>query len=167
MNKQGVQGVKIVCFYTYWVCVDKLQVVIEMVVVLGGVLITPSLSQLSYMPCTLQATHHLSKTVLFFVTFYVIVLHPPPSINPHKNNAINTQTSPFWWYFISALPRALLGSLPLVFWGVYRDRRSWVFLTPAVGFVALYSFLPHKELRFIVYSIPLFNLVAALGYSNM
>lgn len=77
------------------------------------------------------------------------------------------QTSPFWWYFTSALPRALLASLPLVLWGAYRDRRSWSFLVPAVGFVVLYSLLPHKELRFIIYSIPLFNLVAAQGYANV
>ena len=60
-----------------------------------------------------------------------------------------------------------MASLPLVFWGAYRDHRSWAFLIPAVGFVALYSLLPHKELRFIMYSVPLFNLVAAMGYSSI
>ena len=87
------------------------------------------------------------------------------TIVSHKQ--IFCQTSPIWWYFTSALPRALLASLPLVFWGLYRDRRSWTFIAPAVGFVALYSLLPHKELRFIMYSVPLFNLVAAQGYVNM
>ena len=45
---------------------------------------------------------------------------------------------------------------------------TWLpFLLPALGFVALYSALGHKEVRFLFPALPLFNLAAAAGMSRL
>eukprot|EP01133_Synstelium_polycarpum_P016297 gene16297-19382_t len=71
---------------------------------------------------------------------------------------------PLHWYFSSALPRALLLWLPLVPFAV---RRVHNIAIPVAAFVALYSLLPHKELRFIFYAIPIFNLAIASTVSKI
>lgn len=89
-------------------------------------------------------------------------------------------TPPNRRYCLSALPRSLLGAMVLVPLGMplpamLKNRftesafpssfgsplalLSW----SAVVFVALYSFLPHKELRFIFPALPVFNATAAVG----
>ncbi|KAI1722801.1 alg9-like mannosyltransferase family domain-containing protein [Ditylenchus destructor] len=70
---------------------------------------------------------------------------------------------PFWWYFTSALPRGLAASLTLLPLGFLYERKALLpIIAPAVSFIAIYSFLPHKELRFIIYAFPLLNVSAAV-----
>ncbi|EPS39126.1 hypothetical protein H072_7091 [Dactylellina haptotyla CBS 200.50] len=78
-------------------------------------------------------------------------------------------TSPFHYYFTNAIPKmmlnpmALLVLLPIgIFAGGWK-RTTERIVGPAISFVAIYSLLPHKEWRFIVYVMPALTLVAAVG----
>ncbi|KAF0971619.1 hypothetical protein FDP41_009842 [Naegleria fowleri] len=103
--------------------------------------------------------------------------------NTVENKSIHWGALPFHWYFTSALPRSLLCALtfiPFSLGGLKRSRSEsndttkisklvliGTMFCGALLFVILYSFLPHKELRFIFYALPLFNLVAAIGLSSL
>ncbi|KAL2728791.1 hypothetical protein V1478_006423 [Vespula squamosa] len=60
-----------------------------------------------------------------------------------------------------ALPRGLAVSYFLIPLGILWDPRVRAFTVPAIIFVVLFSFLPHKELRFIIYVFPLLNVATA------
>ncbi|KAI8545511.1 hypothetical protein RHMOL_Rhmol07G0045300 [Rhododendron molle] len=87
--------------------------------------------------------------------------------NSVLNRSSEWGTHPFHWYFTSALPRSLLAAYPLFLLGVFLDRRVVFYILPIVSFVLLYSKLPHKELRFVIISVPMFNLSAAIAASRI
>ena len=75
-----------------------------------------------------------------------------------ENKSHQWGTQPFLWYFYSVIPRLLLSSTifavaPLF----YRNKYAFV----GLAFALAYSVLPHKELRFIIYALPLLNLCAS------
>jgi alpha-1,6-mannosyltransferase len=76
-------------------------------------------------------------------------------------------TSPFHYYFTNALPKLLLNPMillvciPVALSSKAVAQPSKNILIPHAIFIAIYSLLPHKEWRFIIYSIPAFTAVAS------
>ncbi|KAG1814077.1 glycosyltransferase family 22 protein [Suillus variegatus] len=83
--------------------------------------------------------------------------------NVYQGKSSDWGTSPVHAYFLSHLPKLLLGSLPLAVLGAISDNRVRALMYPPVLFIALISCLGHKEWRFIIYVVPLFNIAAARG----
>ena len=117
--------------------------------------------------------------------------------NAVENKSSEWGTSSWHWYFSSALPKALLltalliplsvlrlpevgkvvlkrreengpgGHLLTDLWDVLFDLRVVPFFLPIVAFVACYSCLPHKEMRFIFPALPMLNVAAAMGLERL
>ncbi|KAG6835580.1 hypothetical protein H0H93_016814 [Arthromyces matolae] len=60
-----------------------------------------------------------------------------------------------------------MSSLPLSLVGIVADSRTRSIILPYAFFVALLSFLGHKEWRFIIYIVPAFNIAAAVGLRHL
>ncbi|KAH8434890.1 dolichyl-P-Man:Man(7)GlcNAc(2)-PP-dolichol alpha-1,6-mannosyltransferase [Aspergillus melleus] len=79
-------------------------------------------------------------------------------------------THPWHFYFTNALPRLLLNpstllAIPLAFTLPSTARSAQLLTVPSLAFLAIYSFQPHKEWRFIVYIIPALTATASLSAS--
>ncbi|CDS42270.1 glycosyltransferase [Echinococcus multilocularis] len=124
----------------------------------------------------------LMLTIVFDSYFWQRWLWPEGEVfyfNVIENKSHLWGIVPFYWYFLIALPKALMttiglvvcANLVLVFLSLTSElpnREYHVLLgleVAALVFIMIYSFLPHKELRFIIYAIPIFNLVAAYFWS--
>lgn len=91
--------------------------------------------------------------------------------NTIQGHSADWGVSPWHYYFSNALPRLMLNPatymlcIPVAASNVALRQRSFDLLIPLLGFVGLYSLLPHKEWRFIIYVIPGLTGVAAAGAS--
>ncbi len=99
-----------------------------------------------------------------------------PELTGFIYNIVNKQSSnwgtqPWHFYFSSALPRLLFNPfiyqicLPLSLVIPMLRRSAIDILLPNLLFLAIYSFQPHKEWRFIIYVVPSFLAVASAGAS--
>ncbi|KAJ6853475.1 putative dol-P-Man:Man(7)GlcNAc(2)-PP-Dol alpha-1,6-mannosyltransferase isoform X2 [Iris pallida] len=120
--------------------------------------------------CICSALLFIGVTVLLDSIIWQKVLWPELDVfwfNSVLNKSSEWGTHSFHWYFTSALPRSLLVAYPLSMLGVLLDRRALRYVAPVFTFVLLYSKLPHKELRFIIGSLPIFNMSAAIAASRV
>ena len=98
-----------------------------------------------------------------------------PELKSFTYNILDSQSknwgvSPWHFYLTSSLPRLLFNPflilcLPFTLSIPILRRPSLDILIPNLGYVAIYSFQPHKEWRFIIYIIPPLIAVAAAGAS--
>jgi alpha-1,6-mannosyltransferase len=116
----------------------------------------------------------LVTTVLFDSWFWERWLYPEAELlyfNVILNKSSEWGVSPWHYYFTRHLTALLLFAYPLGLWQIFIDvksQRSYAYLwAPTILFVSLYSFLRHKEWRFIFYIVPLWNILAALTMSQV
>jgi alpha-1,6-mannosyltransferase len=88
--------------------------------------------------------------------------------NAILGSSSNWGTSPWHYYFTSALPRllnplSLFGLIPFALLHPGTRNAAQGLIIPSLSFVAIYSFQPHKEARFIFYVVPPLTAAAALG----
>jgi len=74
-------------------------------------------------------------------------------------------TQPYLWYIYSCLPRMMLACGPLILLADHKITRDY--LLPTLAFIFTYSLLPHKELRFILFTTPFLNICVASGLMNI
>ncbi|KAJ7133759.1 glycosyltransferase family 22 protein [Mycena crocata] len=79
------------------------------------------------------------------------------------------QTSPAHAYLTAHLPKLLLSTLPLSLFAAFSSapRRLLPLVFPGAVLVGAMSAVGHKEWRFVVYVVPVWNVVAARGLSAM
>lgn len=79
--------------------------------------------------------------------------------------------SPWHYYFTNSIPKLMMNPflsmvcIPVALMPKTTRSFSLSLLYPLLGFVVMYSFLPHKEWRFIIYVVPGLNAVASAGAS--
>lgn len=108
--------------------------------------------------------------------------------NAVENKSSEYGVSPWYWYFLLAIPKGMLFTVLLLPFGSLRlaplivammnrnssDGRPYLldlqmtpYYLPILGFVGLYSILPHKENRFIFVAYPMLNVMAAKGIDSL
>ena len=88
-----------------------------------------------------------------------------PELDVLRFNTVENRSSewgvlPWHWYWTHAIPRVLTAQLALLPFGLL-SRQPCIALVAT--YIGLYSFLPHKEVRFLFPVLPALTVIAALG----
>ncbi|KDQ08720.1 glycosyltransferase family 22 protein [Botryobasidium botryosum FD-172 SS1] len=81
--------------------------------------------------------------------------------NVYEGKSAEWGVSPPYEYFIIHLPKLLMVSTPLSALAFIFSRKARSLLIAPIAFIGAMSCLGHKEWRFIVYVVPVFNVAAA------
>ncbi|KAJ3176119.1 hypothetical protein HDU87_005495 [Geranomyces variabilis] len=87
--------------------------------------------------------------------------------NTVDNGSTAYGVEPFYAYFFRYIPKIAPTALPLVLYAFVTIPKTRHYIVPVVVFVCLYSLLPHKEWRFIVYAIPMFNTISGVAIAEL
>lgn len=118
----------------------------------------------------------LSSLVDFvFYQRFVIVLWNFLNFNIVKNLGVHYGSHPWHWYFTQGVPAIFGSQLPIVIYGTLSSKtlsKSQIkvcnhFLLIAVTTCLAYSFIAHKEFRFILHLIPVGSLFGGFVMSNL
>lgn len=112
----------------------------------------------------------LTLTILVDSFFWQRWLWPEGQVfyfNAILNKSSEWGTMPFYAYFLLFLPRILMVSYPLALLAYCRDATVRRLLMPSLIYISLFSCLPHKEWRFIIYTIPVWTAAAASLVGSM
>ncbi|KAI8590186.1 Alg9-like mannosyltransferase family-domain-containing protein [Geranomyces variabilis] len=87
--------------------------------------------------------------------------------NTVDNGSIAYGVEPFYAYIFRYIPKIAPTALPLVLYAFVIMPKTRRYIVPVTAFVGLYSLLPHKEWRFIVYAIPMFNAISGVAIADL
>lgn len=159
----------------WWLTVCAAIFRFETAILLGGVFLVEAASHPRRFGRLLltavgSAALAVSATVLVDSHFWGYAVWPEASVfyfNIVQNRSAEWGTLPWSWYFRKALPNALLLAYPFALFGLVRAKIPRRYALPSLVFLAVFSCLPHKELRFVFYIIPTFNMTAASAIDTL
>ncbi|KAJ2802065.1 alpha-1,6- mannosyltransferase [Coemansia guatemalensis] len=144
------------------------------IAVFAAVMLVSSATSITWRAVSLSATALVASVLLTLLvdSYYWQTRWMWPEFQAFWFNVVRGQsvewgTSPAHYYLIRALPRLLLGALPFSVVGMLRDTRAARLVGAYAVAVAVFSANPHKEWRFILPSVPVLNICAAVGVSEL
>ncbi|KAJ3154925.1 dolichyl-P-Man:Man(7)GlcNAc(2)-PP-dolichol alpha-1,6-mannosyltransferase [Geranomyces michiganensis] len=87
--------------------------------------------------------------------------------NTVDNGSVAYGVEPVYAYIFRYIPKIAPLALPLGVYAFVTVSETRRYIIPVAAFVTLYSLLPHKEWRFIIYAIPMLNAVSGVAVARL